>query len=53
MILITYIALQIEENSNGFILMIVTLCLLGLDLYLIKLFEDISQKYQLEKERCV
>ncbi|MBO1702795.1 sensor histidine kinase [Eubacterium callanderi] len=49
-ILITYIALQIEENSNGFILMIVTLCLLGLDLYLIKLFEDISQKYQLEKE---
>lgn len=48
--LVTYIALKIEAETSGIVLMLITICLLGLDLYLIKLFEDISQKYQLERE---
>lgn len=48
--LVTYMMLKVEADSSGMLLLFITICLLGMDLYLIKLFQDISQKYQLEKE---
>lgn len=48
--LVTYMMLKVEANSQGGMLVFVIICLLSLDIYLIYLFEAISQKYELEKE---
>lgn len=48
--LVTYMMLKVEASSQGGMLVFVIVCLLSLDIYLIYLFEAISQKYELEKE---
>lgn len=48
--LVTYMMLKVEASSQGGMLVFVIICLLSLDIYLIYLFEAISQKYELEKE---
>lgn len=49
-LLLIYIMSFIDRTSSGIVLTIMMLGFLGLDIYLIYLFETISQKHELEKE---
>lgn len=49
-LLFIYISGIIDTTSNNIVLILLTVCFLGFDLYLIYLFEVISQKYALENE---